>query len=100
MSTLNFPRDRYFDIEGSSPAESKAMTHPCGRIRIPINESTEDKSQIQNISRPITARHQHMLARHGDIITPSRRCYMGAVPDGCPTPLSAARAACRAMART
>ncbi len=23
------------------------MTSPCGKIRIPINESTDDKSQIQ-----------------------------------------------------
>ncbi len=26
---------------------SKAMTSPCGKIRIPINESADDRSQIQ-----------------------------------------------------
>ena len=27
--------------------KSKAMTSPCGKIRIPINESSDDKSQIE-----------------------------------------------------
>src|SRR5204863_2281339 len=27
--------------------KSKAMTSPCGKIRIPINESSDDRSQIQ-----------------------------------------------------
>ena len=45
---FNFREIRYFDIEGKvTGLKSKAMTSPCGMIRIPINESSDDKSQIQ-----------------------------------------------------
>src|ERR1700751_5961836 len=44
---FNFREIRYFDIEGQlTGLKSKAMTSPCGRIRIPINEGADDKSQI------------------------------------------------------
>ena len=44
---FNFKEIRYFDIEGKlTGLKSKAMTSPCGKIRIPINESSDDKSQI------------------------------------------------------
>ena len=44
---FSFREVRYFDIEGKlTGLKSKAMTSPCGRIRIPINESSDDKSQI------------------------------------------------------
>jgi 4-hydroxyphenylpyruvate dioxygenase len=37
---FNFRQIRYFDIEGKlTGVRSRAMTSPCGRIRIPINES-------------------------------------------------------------
>src|SRR5437763_4349568 len=45
---FNFREIRYFDIEGKlTGLRSKAMTSPCGQIRIPINESADDKSQLQ-----------------------------------------------------
>ncbi len=45
---FNFREVRYFDIEGKlTGLKSKAMTSPCGKIRIPINESADEKSQIQ-----------------------------------------------------
>ena len=45
---FNFREIRTFDIEGQvTGVKSKAMTSPCGKIRIPINESSDDKSQIQ-----------------------------------------------------
>jgi 4-hydroxyphenylpyruvate dioxygenase len=45
---FNFREVRYFDIEGKlTGLKSKAMTSPCGKIRIPINESSDDKSQIE-----------------------------------------------------
>ena len=45
---FNFRELRYFDIEGKlTGLKSKAMTSPCGKIRIPINESSDDKSQIE-----------------------------------------------------
>jgi 4-hydroxyphenylpyruvate dioxygenase len=44
---FNFREIRYFDIEGQMTGlRSRAMTSPCGKIRIPINESADDKSQI------------------------------------------------------
>lgn len=44
---FNFRQIRYFDIEGKlTGLRSKAMTSPDGKIRIPINESCDDKSQI------------------------------------------------------
>ncbi len=46
---FNFREIRYFDIEGQvTGVKSKAMTSPCGMIRIPINEEGNDKpGQIQ-----------------------------------------------------
>ncbi|MGF1687074.1 4-hydroxyphenylpyruvate dioxygenase [Photobacterium japonica] len=43
----NFKEIRHFDIKGKMTGLlSRAMTAPCGKIRIPINESHDDKSQI------------------------------------------------------
>jgi 4-hydroxyphenylpyruvate dioxygenase len=48
----NFREIRYFDIEGRlTGLVSRAMTSPCGRIRIPINESADDNSQIEEFLR-------------------------------------------------
>jgi 4-hydroxyphenylpyruvate dioxygenase len=45
---FNFREVRYFDIEGQQTGLfSKAMTSPDGKIRIPLNESQDDKSQIE-----------------------------------------------------
>jgi 4-hydroxyphenylpyruvate dioxygenase len=45
---FNFREVRYFDIEGKlTGLKSRAMTSPDGKIRIPINESSDDKSQIE-----------------------------------------------------
>ena len=45
---FNFQEIRYFDIHGQSTGlKSRAMTSPCGKIRIPINEPSDAKSQIQ-----------------------------------------------------
>ena len=45
---FNFREIRYFDIEGQlTGLKSRAMTSPDGKIRIPINESSDDKSQIE-----------------------------------------------------
>lgn len=45
---FDFREIRYFDIRGTNTGlHSRAMVSPCGRIRIPVNEPTEPKSQIQ-----------------------------------------------------
>ena len=44
---FNFHEVRYFDIHGKlTGLKSRAMTSPDGKIRIPLNESSDDKSQI------------------------------------------------------
>lgn len=45
---FGFKEIRFFDIKGSATGLlSRAMRSPCGKITIPINEPTDDKSQIQ-----------------------------------------------------
>ena len=45
---FNFRQIRFFDIEGRHTGLfSRAITSPDGRIRIPLNESADDKSQIE-----------------------------------------------------
>src|SRR3954454_12135886 len=54
---VNFREIRYFDIEGKlTGLKSRAMTSPCGKIRIPINESSDDRSQVQ----------EYLNAYHGE----------------------------------
>ncbi|MEL6620764.1 MAG: 4-hydroxyphenylpyruvate dioxygenase [Pseudomonadota bacterium] len=44
---FNFKEIRFFDIEGKfTGLLSRALTSPCGRIRIPINEDRGDTGQI------------------------------------------------------
>jgi 4-hydroxyphenylpyruvate dioxygenase len=45
---FSFREIRYFDIQGRKTGlTSRALTSPCGKIRIPINEPSDTKSQIQ-----------------------------------------------------
>ena len=49
---FNFREIRYFDIEGQlTGLFSKAMTSPDGKIRIPLNESQDEDSQIEEFLR-------------------------------------------------
>ncbi len=49
---FNFKEIRFFDIEGKlTGLTSRALTSPDGKIRIPINESADDKSQIEEYLR-------------------------------------------------
>ncbi len=44
---FNFRQIHYFDIDGRiTGLVSRAITSPCGKIRIPLNESKDDTSQI------------------------------------------------------
>jgi 4-hydroxyphenylpyruvate dioxygenase len=66
---FNFREIRYFDIEGKlTGLKSKAMTSPCGQIRIPINESSDDKSQIEEYLRAYNGEGiQHIALGTADI---------------------------------
>ena len=67
---FNFRELRYFDIEGKlTGLKSRAMTSPCGKIRIPINESADDKSQIEEYLRAYRGEGiQHIALTSGDIV--------------------------------
>jgi len=66
---FNFREIRYFDIEGKQTGlRSRAMTSPCGKIRIPINESADDKSQIAEYLAAYKGEGiQHIALGTGDI---------------------------------
>ena len=66
---FNFREVRYFDIEGKTTGLlSRAMTSPCGKIRIPINESQDDKSQIEEYLREYKGEGiQHIALASDDI---------------------------------
>jgi 4-hydroxyphenylpyruvate dioxygenase len=66
---FGFREIRYFDIEGQlTGLKSKAMTSPCGKIRIPINESSDDRSQIQEYLEEYHGEGiQHIALHSGDI---------------------------------
>ncbi len=79
---FNFREIRYFDIEGQvTGVKSKAMTSPCGKIRIPINEEGNEKAgQIQEYLDSYQRRghpaHRHGLrrpVRHGGRAARQRR---------------------------
>ena len=66
---FNFREVRYFDIEGKlTGLKSRAMTSPDGKIRIPINESSDDKSQIEEYLHDYRGEGiQHIALGAGDI---------------------------------
>jgi 4-hydroxyphenylpyruvate dioxygenase len=67
--TFNFREIRFFNIEGRvTGLHSRALTSPCGRIRIPINESADDKSQIEEYLRQYRGEGiQHIAVGTDDI---------------------------------
>jgi 4-hydroxyphenylpyruvate dioxygenase len=54
---FNFREIRYFNIRGEKTAlKSRALVSPCGKIRIPINEPVDRRSQVQ----------EYLQAYHGE----------------------------------
>ena len=103
---FNFREIRYFDIEGQQTGlMSKAMTSPCGKIRIPLNESRDDHSQIEEFLQRLSRRGHPASSRWGPTTSTTRWRRMRArgvvVPGHARTPItSSSTPACRAMART
>jgi 4-hydroxyphenylpyruvate dioxygenase len=66
---FNFREIRYFDIEGKQTAlVSKAMTSPDGKIRIPLNESQDEHSQIEEFLKDYKGEGiQHVALGTNDI---------------------------------
>ncbi|MEM8752524.1 MAG: 4-hydroxyphenylpyruvate dioxygenase [Pseudomonadota bacterium] len=66
---FNFKEIRFFDIEGKvTGLFSRALTSPCGKIRIPINESKDETSQIEEYLREYNGEGiQHIAVATDDI---------------------------------
>ena len=66
---FNFREIRYFDIEGKQTALlSRAMTAPDDKIRIPLNESQDEHSQIEEFLREYKGEGiQHLALATDDI---------------------------------
>jgi 4-hydroxyphenylpyruvate dioxygenase len=66
---FNFRQIRYFDIEGKQTAlVSRAMTAPDDKIRIPLNESQDEHSQIEEFLREYKGEGiQHIALATDDI---------------------------------
>lgn len=79
---FNFREIRYFDIEGKlTGLKSRAMTSPCGKIRIPLNESSDDKSQIEEFLERFNGEGiQHIALGTDDIYDTVRTLRRNDVP--------------------
>lgn len=69
IQLFNFKQIRFFDIDGlMTGLVSRAMASPCGNIKIPLNESKDEKSQIEEF---LEAYHgegiQHIALSTNDI---------------------------------
>ena len=66
---FGFREVRYFDIEGKATGlVSKAMASPCGKIRIPLNESRDADSQIEEFLKDYRGEGiQHIALGSSDI---------------------------------
>lgn len=82
IELFNFHQIRYFDIEGKlTGLKSRAMTSPCGKIRIPLNESSDDKSQIEEFIKDFHGEGIQHIAMGSDDIYQSigKLCKQGLV---------------------
>ena len=87
--TFNFREIKYFDIQGKQTGlVSRALTSPDGKIRIPINESTDAHSQIEEYLREYKGEGiQHIAIATEDIYSGTDRIaeagmdFMPAPPD-------------------
>ena len=66
---FGFREIRYFDIEGQQTGlVSKAMASPCGKIRIPLNESQDAHSQVEEFLKDYKGEGiQHIALGSNDI---------------------------------
>ena len=78
---FNFREIRYFDIKGAKTGLlSKAMTAPDGIVRIPLNESSDEKSQINEYLRDYKGEGiQHIALFTDDIYDSVERMHAAGV---------------------
>ena len=101
---FNFKEIRFFDIKGEyTGLFSRALTSPDGKIRIPINKSADEQSQIRSICTSTRARVSSTSPAAAATSTRrSRRCA-SAGSTSCPRPrpptTNGSTSACPATAR-
>jgi 4-hydroxyphenylpyruvate dioxygenase len=68
-TAFNFKEIKFFDIKGKlTGLTSRALTSPCGKIRIPINESADEISQIEEYLKEYKGEGiQHIAIATNDI---------------------------------
>jgi len=68
-SIFNFTEIRFFNIKGKMTGlVSRALGSPCGKIKIPLNESKDDLSQIEEFLHDYSGEGiQHMALTTADI---------------------------------
>ncbi len=78
---FNFREIRYFDIKGKhSGLLSRAMTSPCGKIKIPINESRDEHSQIEEYLKEYNGEGiQHIALTTKDIVSTVKKLKQNGV---------------------
>lgn len=66
---FNFKEIRFFNIKGQMTGLiSRALASPCGKIKIPLNESTDDHSQIEEFLQDYQGEGiQHIALSTNDI---------------------------------
>ena len=66
---FNFKQIRFFDIQGKQTGlTSRALGSPCGKIKIPLNESKDDQSQIEEYLKEYNGEGiQHIALTSNDI---------------------------------
>lgn len=74
-TAFNFREIRFFDIKGKMTGlTSRALTSPCGKIRIPINESADENSQIEEYLKEYKGEGiQHIAVGTDDIYAATDR---------------------------
>ena len=79
---FNFKEIRFFQIEGKyTGLHSRALTSPCGKIRIPINESADARSQIEEYLRLYNGEGiQHVAAGCTDVYATVERLRRTGLP--------------------
>lgn len=79
---FDFYEIRFFDIKGQHTGlHSRAMSAPCGKIRIPLNESTDDVSQIAEYLEEYKGEGiQHIALTTNDIYDSVERLRDAGIP--------------------
>ncbi|KTC95729.1 4-hydroxyphenylpyruvate dioxygenase [Legionella erythra] len=78
---FNFKEIRFFNIKGQMTGLiSRALGSPCGKIKIPLNESKDDQSQIEEFLHDYKGEGiQHIALNSSDIYTTVNTLRKGGV---------------------